>query len=276
MATAVKWIKICTDIFDDEKILLIEGLPDADKIIVIWFKLLCLAGKQNNSGIFMMNEKIAYTDEMLAVIFRRSVKIVKKSLKIFNDYGMIEIIDGAITIPGWEKHQNLKNLERNRDLTRQRVAAYRERTNDVTHDVTHDVTQCNTDVTPQNKNKNEIKIKIKKEIYKERKPENEAAASPAHKYGEYKNVVLSDEDLEKLKSEFPDWQQRIERLSEYIASSGKKYKSHLATIRSWARKDKAKPGGKKPEINASESERLSAEIMARELEERTENDGLDC
>lgn len=111
--------------------------------------------------------------------------------------------------------------------------------------------------------------KKEKEIYKERekKTVDEAAASPVHKYGEYKNVVLSDEDLEKLKSEFPDWQQRIERLSEYIASSGKKYKSHLATIRSWAKKDREKPGGKKSEINASESERLSAEIMARELDE---------
>lgn len=58
-----------------------------------------------------------------------------------------------------------------------------------------------------------------------------------HKYGQYKNVLLTDEDLEKLKDEFPDWEQRIERLSEYIASSGKKYKNHLATIRNWARKD---------------------------------------
>jgi Asp-tRNA(Asn)/Glu-tRNA(Gln) amidotransferase C subunit len=56
----------------------------------------------------------------------------------------------------------------------------------------------------------------------------------------YKNVLLSDEDLEKLKTEFSDWEQRIERLSEYIASAGKSYKNHLATIRSWARKDKDK------------------------------------
>lgn len=58
-----------------------------------------------------------------------------------------------------------------------------------------------------------------------------------HKYGQYQNVLLSDGDMEKLKQEFPDWQERIERLSEYIASSGKKYKNHLATIRSWAKKD---------------------------------------
>ena len=60
-----------------------------------------------------------------------------------------------------------------------------------------------------------------------------------HKYGIYKNVFLTDEDVEKLKTEFPDdWQNRIERLSEYIASSGKTYKNHLATIRVWAKKDK--------------------------------------
>lgn len=58
------------------------------------------------------------------------------------------------------------------------------------------------------------------------------------KYGEYDNVLLSDSDLEKLKNDFPvDWQQRIDRLSEYIASSGKGYKNHLATIRSWARSE---------------------------------------
>ena len=61
-----------------------------------------------------------------------------------------------------------------------------------------------------------------------------------HKYGEYKNVLLSDEDMEKLKTEFPnDYLNRIERLSAYVASTGKKYKNHLATIRNWARSDKS-------------------------------------
>ena len=73
--------------------------------------------------------------------------------------------------------------------------------------------------------------------------EPQAATTPTrHKYGEYKNVLLSDEDMEKLKSEFPDdYNTRIERLSEYIASTGKAYKNHLATIRCWARKEKDKP-----------------------------------
>ena len=61
-----------------------------------------------------------------------------------------------------------------------------------------------------------------------------------HKYGEYKNVLLTDDELEKLKAEYSDWEDRIERLSSYMASHGKSYKSHYATIRNWARKDKEK------------------------------------
>lgn len=58
-----------------------------------------------------------------------------------------------------------------------------------------------------------------------------------HKYGEYKNVLLTDDELDKLKSEYSDYTDRIERLSSYIASTGKRYKSHYTTIRNWARKD---------------------------------------
>ena len=107
----VKWIKITTDIFDDEKIMFIEELPDADSIIVIWFKLLCFAGRQNNSGVFIFNDRIAYTEKMLATIFRRKESIVKLALKTFEEFGMIEIVDGVITIPNWGKHQNLDQLE---------------------------------------------------------------------------------------------------------------------------------------------------------------------
>ena len=73
-----------------------------------------------------------------------------------------------------------------------------------------------------------------------------------HKYGMYEQVLLTDEDYEKLKAEFPhDYSERITRLDEYIASTGKKYKNHLATIRAWARKDKpaAKAGGKPKNSN---------------------------
>lgn len=123
----VKWIKITTDIFDDEKILLIECLPEADSIIVIWFKLLCLAGKMNNSGVFMMNDKIPYTDKMLATIFRRKESTVQLALQTFEQFGMIEIIDGVITIPNWGKHQNLDQLETKKEYMRNYMKEYREK-----------------------------------------------------------------------------------------------------------------------------------------------------
>lgn len=123
----VKWIKITTDIFDDEKILLIECLPEADSIIVIWFKLLCLAGKMNNSGVFMMNDKIPYTDKMLATIFRRKESTVRLALQTFEQFGMVEIIDGVITIPNWGKHQSLDQLEKKRISQREYMRNYREK-----------------------------------------------------------------------------------------------------------------------------------------------------
>jgi len=125
--SCVKWIKITTDIFDDEKILLIESLPEGDSIIVIWFKLLCMAGKQNNSGIFVMNDRMPYTTQMLATIFRRKESTVEMALNVFEQYGMIEIINDTITIPKWEYHQNIDTLDRIREQTRERVAKHRER-----------------------------------------------------------------------------------------------------------------------------------------------------
>ena len=125
----VKWIKITTDVFDDEKILMIESLPSADSIIVIWFKLLAFAGKQNNDGVFLMSNRIAYTDEMLASIFRRDVNVVRLALKAFEEYGMIEIVNNVICIPNWNKHQTLdayeKKKQRDRLYQQNRRAAQR-------------------------------------------------------------------------------------------------------------------------------------------------------
>ena len=141
----VKWIKIVTDVFDDEKILMIETMPEADTIIVIWFKLLCLAGKHNNSGVFQMG-KMPYTDEMFSTIFRRPLNTVRLALKTFEQFGMVEIINNTVTIPNWEKHQNLDAYELAKEKTRKRVAAHRERQKaltgcSVTEGVT--VTVCN-------------------------------------------------------------------------------------------------------------------------------------
>ena len=114
----VKWIKIVTNVFDDEKVILIESMPEADSIIVIWFKLLCLAGKQNRDGLLMLNDKLAYTEEMLSTVFRRPLNTVRLALKTFEQFGMIEIVDGTICISNWEKHQNTDKLAQMREYNR--------------------------------------------------------------------------------------------------------------------------------------------------------------
>lgn len=142
----VKWIKIVTDIFDDEKILLIEAMPESDAMIVIWFKILCLAGKQNNGGVLMLNDRMPYTDEMLSTIFRRSISTVRLALRTFQQLDMIEIVSGAVTIPNWEKHQSLDKLERVREQTRERVAEHRNKQKllaDCNANSNVTVTQCN-------------------------------------------------------------------------------------------------------------------------------------
>lgn len=123
----IKWIKITTDIFSDEKIMLIEQMPDADTILVIWFKLLCMAGRDNNNGIFLMNNKIPYTEEMLSTLFRRPIATVRLAISTFEAFGMIEIIDGIITLSNWEKHQNIDGLEKIRAQNRERKRRQRER-----------------------------------------------------------------------------------------------------------------------------------------------------
>lgn len=123
----VKWIKIVTDIFDDEKMLLIESMPESDAITVIWFKLLCLAGKTNNSGVFMMNNRVHYTDEMLATIFRKPVNTIRLALKTFESFGMIEIINNVITIPNWSKHQTLDQMEERKNYMKNYMKNYRQK-----------------------------------------------------------------------------------------------------------------------------------------------------
>ncbi len=93
---------------------------------------------------------------------------------------------------------------------------------------------------PLNSNHNSLKeSKVKKS--KVKKEYKEISRSV---YGEYKNVLLSDDELEKLKGRFSDYKERIEQLSRYMESSGKEYQSHYATICMWAAREKEKNKGK--------------------------------
>lgn len=96
------------------------------------------------------------------------------------------------------------------------------------------------EICPDNNTSINNTINNTKEYIRELPTSKKPKSKPVrHKYGEYKNVLLSDDQMEKLKSEFPhDWEQRIDRVSEYCEVTGKTYKNYLATIRAWAKKDK--------------------------------------
>lgn len=107
----VKWIKVATDLFDDEKIVLIESMPDSYAIITVWFKLLCFAGKQNNDGVFTIGN-MPINEKMLAYILHMKESVVSVALQTFEQFGMIDRSNGVISITNWNKHQNLDSFEK--------------------------------------------------------------------------------------------------------------------------------------------------------------------
>ena len=150
----ISWIKLKTKMFDDEKIQLIEALPEADAILIIWVKLLILAGKTNSNGFILLAENIPYSTEMLSTIFRRPLQIVKFALKTLKDFGMIEILENnVISISNWEKHQNIEGLDKVREQNRLRQQKFRDQKLLKQGNNQESLTLDNVTVTQQNKNK---------------------------------------------------------------------------------------------------------------------------
>lgn len=115
----IKWIKITTNIFDDEAIKIIEQMPEGDAILIIWFKLLIQAGIINDSGLVYFKKDIPYTEDMLAIVFHKPITLIRLALTTFEKFGMIEIADNqSILIRNWEKHQNVSGMEQVREYNR--------------------------------------------------------------------------------------------------------------------------------------------------------------
>ncbi|WLR44419.1 phage replisome organizer N-terminal domain-containing protein (plasmid) [Bacillus carboniphilus] len=135
----VTWIRLNISMFDDEKIKLIESMPESDTILIIWIKLLSLAGKTNSQGYILLSESLPYTDEMLSTLFNRPLSTVRLALETFKRFGMIHYEDEVICITNWEKHQNADGLIRIREQNRLRKQRERERKK-LSRDVTEKVT----------------------------------------------------------------------------------------------------------------------------------------
>ena len=164
MAADIKWIKITTDIFDDEKIRLIEGMPERDTLIVIWFKLLTMAGRTNDNGSIYISKKMPTTDEMLSTIFNRPLNTVRMALSTFENFGMIEV-NNHIEIVNWEKHQNIDGMEKIRKQNAERQKKFKEKKKELLiENKESNVTVTFDNATDKDKDKEEDKEKDKIKI----------------------------------------------------------------------------------------------------------------
>lgn len=176
----INWIKLRVDMFDDEKIKIIQSMPEGDAILVIWIRIIALAGKCNAKGLVLIEDEFPYSDEMLATIFNKPLATVRLALGTFEKFRMIERTEKGIYISNFEKHQNTEGMEKIREQARIRKQREREKkrtlletgntpalpdnssenpetllesvTDNVTSHATSRVTE--REVTKQNKNKN--------------------------------------------------------------------------------------------------------------------------
>ena len=159
----VKWIKITVDMFDDEKIKIIQSMPEGDTLLVVWIKLITLAGKTNDGGYVYIAEGMPYTDEMLSIIMNKPLNTIRLALDTFSKLGMIENDVKGIYLLNFEKHQSLDKLEKLKEQNRLRVAKYREKQKMLDSNVTGNVTvmQSNTiDIDKEEDKEEEIEIDI--------------------------------------------------------------------------------------------------------------------
>lgn len=120
----VKWIKMYVNLLDDDKMIALESMPDGTTMELVWFKLLCLAGRCNCNGFLYFTEDVPYTEQMMARKFRVDIDAVRRSLEVFQKLNMIEIINDVCRVSNWEIYQSNDRLEeiRRRDRERKQIA----------------------------------------------------------------------------------------------------------------------------------------------------------
>ncbi|MBN1062382.1 DnaD domain protein [Clostridium botulinum] len=244
----IKWIKITTNMFEDEKIRLIDAMPERDTIHYVWIRLLVQAGKTNSNGFIFLGENIPYTDEMLSTIFCRPLTSIRLALKTLKDFRMIEVDeDNLIKIINWEKHQNVEGMERVREQNKIRARNFRDKKKQLKESVKvkkneeTEILDCNGDKSVQNseevnsnvtelksnvmqnknnvtvtkenkresKNQNKKKIKNKRESKKKTEEENKAENE-----SKVKNNEIDDKNLEDNNSESSKCRSRNNKISD--------------------------------------------------------------
>ena len=238
------YLKLKESYFDEDAIVLLESMQDGMLYSNILLKLYLKSLK--NGGKLQLAENIPYTAQMIATITRQQVGTVERALQIFMKMGLVEPLqNGALYMSNIELLIGQSSTEGERKRRARRALQEQKALPEAVADKRPPEIEIEKEI--------DIELEIKREG--EIKP-GQTARAP---FGRYKNVFLSEKELAELQTELPGkWEYYIDRLSGYIASSGKKYKNHAATIRRWAADDEAKkaPKQKIPDYSYREGESL--------------------
>ena len=122
----IKWIKLKVGMFNDDRIKVIQAMPEGDSLIVIWIRMLILAGISNAEGYLMISENLPYTEDMLSTIFGKPLSVIRLALKTFETFGMVEACREGIFITDFAAEQGEK-MQDIREYNRIKKAESRER-----------------------------------------------------------------------------------------------------------------------------------------------------
>jgi hypothetical protein len=237
-----------------------EDFTPEDKYFMVW---LLTNPFTTQLGIYAINIKhsalqLGYSEDTVKYLLERfqdvyGVIIWSKETKevAVKNYLRHSVIKGGRPVEDCIKKEMSKVKNKNLIYQVFKHIAPRE---DVNETVRKIINEYKNEIENENDNDNENDVSYH-DSYDDSYHDSSKPKKVKHKYGEYNNVLLTDDELSKLKTEYSDYEERIERLSSYIASKGTKYKSHYATIRNWARKDKEQP--KKSSYQESIENRMS-------------------
>ncbi len=250
MAKRYYWLKLKADWFLDKRIKKLRSIAGGDTHTIIYLKMMLLSLKDEGK-LYFVGVEDNFASE-IALALDEDAENVKLTLAFLQRHGLIEIGDDdeyqlteVPTIIGSETASTIRSRE------------CRERKKQLA--LGQEALQCNTNETGCNNLKQICRVERELEIEREKEKEGEKEMPAPTVYGKFHNVFLSDAELDSLKSELPDkWEYYIDRLSVHIASSGKEYNSHAATIYKWAQEDtnKATPKKGMPDYSYSEEDSL--------------------
>lgn len=222
------YLKLKENFYNSETMVILESMQDGLLYSNLLLKMYLMSLK--NGGILMLNDHLPHTPQTIATFTRHQVGTVERALKVFLEFGLVEILtDGAYYMADIQLLIGQSSTEGERKK-KERMRLKRQKL----------LPSGGADICPPYSQGDICPPEIRDKRLDIRDKENrECVGTPA--YGRYQNVFLTDDELTELQKELPAlWQTYVDRLSEYMASTGKQYQNHAATIRRWAAEDRKK------------------------------------